>query len=188
MGRVARRRAASFDNALRVPIEASLRARFLRRYKRFLADVVTEDGRELTVHCPNPGSMLGFHRPGAAVRCSTSDDPHRKLRHTLEMMRVGRVWVGLHALRANAVAARALGSPAASASATRGLARPVCSPTQVRPMRIISSVWRSLRFGFSLVEQRTAAPGRMEPRMLPGLAQWTVRVPASVSTSAKKRL
>ncbi len=110
MGRVARRRAASFDDALRVPIEASLRARFLRRYKRFFADVVTDDGRELTVHCPNPGSMLGFHRPGAAVRCSTSDDPRRKLRHTLEMMRVGRVWVGLHASRANAVAARALGA------------------------------------------------------------------------------
>jgi sugar fermentation stimulation protein A len=113
MGRFTHRRAASAADALRLPaarlpIEASLRARFLRRYKRFLADVVTEDGRELTVHCPNPGSMLGFHRPGAAVRCSTSDDPRRKLRHTLEMMRVGRVWVGLHASRANAVAARAL--------------------------------------------------------------------------------
>lgn len=68
----------------------------------------TEDGRVLTVHCPNPGSMLGFQRPGAEVRCSRSDDPRRKLRHTLEMMRIGRTWVGLHTGRANAVAARAL--------------------------------------------------------------------------------
>ena len=80
----------------------------MRRYKRFFADVETDDGHTLTVHCPNPGSMRGFHRPGAAVRCSTSDDPRRKLRHTLEMMRVGRIWVGLHTGRANAVAARAL--------------------------------------------------------------------------------
>jgi len=80
----------------------------LRRYKRFFADIETEEGRTLTVHCANPGSMLGFHRPGAQVRCSTSDNPRRKLRHTLEMMRVGRIWVGLNTMRANAVVERAL--------------------------------------------------------------------------------
>jgi sugar fermentation stimulation protein A len=91
-----------------LPLAATLRGRFVRRYKRFFADVETAEGRVLTVHCANPGSMLGFHRPGAAVRCSTSDDPKRKLRHTLEMMRVGRTWVGLQTLRANAVVARVL--------------------------------------------------------------------------------
>jgi len=106
---------------VRTGIDAPLAARFVRRYKRFLADVETPDGRILTVHCPNPGSMLGFHRPGAAVRCSTSDDPRRKLRHTLEMMRIGRTWVGLHTLRANAVVAEALdaGAPAALAGYAR---------------------------------------------------------------------
>jgi len=93
---------------VRVPIDAPLRGRFLRRYKRFFADVETEDGEELTVHCPNPGSMRGFLRPGAPVRCSTSDSPTRKLAHSLEMMRIGRVWVGLHTGRANAVAEAAL--------------------------------------------------------------------------------
>jgi sugar fermentation stimulation protein A len=90
------------------PIEAKLKARLIRRYKRFLADVRLEDGRELTVHCPNPGSMLDTQAPGAAVRCSTHDDPRRKLRHTLEMIRVGRCWVGLHAVKANAVVRHAL--------------------------------------------------------------------------------
>ena len=97
--------------------EAPLAARFLRRYKRFFADVETARGETLTVHCPNPGSMLGFQRPGAAVRCSVSDDPKRKLRHSLEMMRIGRIWVGLHTGRANAVVLAALraGRPAALA-------------------------------------------------------------------------
>jgi len=89
-------------------LEARLRGRLVRRYRRFFADVATEDGETLTVHCPNPGSMLGCATPGAAVRCSTSDNPRRKLRHTLEMIRAGRAWIGLHTGRANAVVARAL--------------------------------------------------------------------------------
>lgn len=114
MGANARRRSPSPVERVKpvkpvgIRIQADLRGRFVRRYKRFFADILTDDGRELTVHCANPGSMLGFHRPGAAVRCSTSDDPRRKLRHSLEMMRIGRVWVGLHCLRANDLIARAL--------------------------------------------------------------------------------
>jgi sugar fermentation stimulation protein A len=91
-----------------VPIDASLKGRLVRRYKRFLADIELPGGKVVTVHCPNPGSMLGLQTPGSAVRCSTSDNPKRKLRHTLEMIRVGRVWVGLHTLRANQLAAHAL--------------------------------------------------------------------------------
>jgi sugar fermentation stimulation protein A len=100
--------ATAAEGLAAVALETPLRGRLLRRYKRFLADVVTADGHELTVHCPNPGSMIGCATPGSAVRCSTSDNPKRKLRHTLEMIRVGRTWVGLHASRANAVAAQAL--------------------------------------------------------------------------------
>lgn len=94
--------------AARVSLRAGLEARLLRRYKRFFADVETAEGEKLTVHCPNPGSMRGLLLEGAPVRCSTSEDPRRRLRHTLEMIRAGRTWVGLHTGRANALAAAAV--------------------------------------------------------------------------------
>jgi len=91
-----------------IPIEARLEAVLVRRYKRFLADVELPDGEIRTIHCPNPGSMSGTKKPGSKVRCSTHDNPKRKLAHTLEMIRVGRSWVGLHAVKANGIARRAL--------------------------------------------------------------------------------
>ncbi len=87
---------------------AELAGRLVRRYQRFFADVETADGRTLTVHCPNPGSMLGCAPEGAAVRCSRSEDDRRKLRYTLEMVRVGSAWVGVNTLRANPFARRLL--------------------------------------------------------------------------------
>ena len=86
--------------------EPLIRATLLRRYKRFLADVALEDGTELTVHCANPGAMASCSEPGRPVLISDSGNPKRKLRHSLEMIRMGRTWVGVNTARPNpAVAA-----------------------------------------------------------------------------------
>jgi len=91
-----------------LPVAATLRGRLVRRYQRFFADVRTEAGELVTVHCANPGSMLGLLREGAAVRCSRAANTARKLPHTLEMIRSGPTWVGVHTHLANAFAARVL--------------------------------------------------------------------------------
>ncbi len=62
------------------------RAVFLRRYKRFLADVELAGGEVLTVHCANTGSMKNCLAPGTHCWFSRSDNPKRKLPGTLEMV------------------------------------------------------------------------------------------------------
>lgn len=82
---------------------------FLRRYRRFFADVRCRDGTELTLHCANTGSMLHCQAPGAPCWFSRRAAPRRKLPGTLEIVTTsdGRR-AGVNTLRANALVAEAL--------------------------------------------------------------------------------
>ncbi len=88
--------------------EPLLAGTFLRRYQRFLVDVLLPDGSTLTAHCPNSGSLRSCTAPGWPVRLSDSANPRRKLRFTWEMIHNGRCWIGINTHRANALAAEAI--------------------------------------------------------------------------------
>lgn len=89
-----------------------IRGRLVKRYKRFLADVILDTGEALTAVCPNTGSMRGLTTPGATIWLSESDSPTRKYRHTWEMIETdlgkGPTVVGINTGHPNALVAEAI--------------------------------------------------------------------------------
>ena len=81
-----------------------IHGRLVKRYKRFLADVLLDDGRTVTAHCTNSGSMKSCLEEGAEVFLTPVDDPKRKTRFTWEMIMIGGEWVGINTLHPNALA------------------------------------------------------------------------------------
>lgn len=80
-----------------------LEGTFVRRYKRFFVDVDLPGLGVTPVHCPNSGSMMGMQIPGAPALVSDSEDMERKLRYTLERVKVGRAWVGVNTMLPNRI-------------------------------------------------------------------------------------
>lgn len=119
-----------------------LHGRLVRRYKRFLADVELDDGRALTVHCPNSGAMTSCMEPGCDVVLSDSNNPKRKLRYTWELSRMGRTWVGVHSARANHWAAHFIQSGA------------------IKELQGYSTLERERTYGRHRLDIRLSAPDR----------------------------
>ena len=81
-----------------------IHGRLVRRYKRFLAEVLLDDGQQVTAHCTNSGSMKSCLEEGAEVCLTPVDDPKRRTRFTWEMIRIGGDWVGINTSHPNALA------------------------------------------------------------------------------------
>jgi len=64
-------------------------ATLIRRYKRFLADATLPDGREITAHCANPGSMMGLAEPGMRIWLEPNSDPKKKLKYGWRLVEHG---------------------------------------------------------------------------------------------------
>lgn len=84
-------------------------ATFLRRYKRFLADVQLADGSVETVHCPNTGAMTNCLVADSPCWLSLSANPKRKYRYTWEIATApGGHRAGINTARANSLVQAAI--------------------------------------------------------------------------------
>ena len=79
-----------------------IKGKLIKRYKRFFADVEVNN-KVLTSHCPNTGSMLGLLDKGNEVWISKVDNPNRKLKFTLEMIKKNQRIIGVNTHRANRI-------------------------------------------------------------------------------------
>ena len=79
-----------------------IKGKLIKRYKRFFVDIKVNNS-VLTAHCPNTGSMMGLLDKGNDVWVTKNDNPNRKLKFTLEMIKVNKNLIGVNTHRANKI-------------------------------------------------------------------------------------
>ena len=82
--------------------KALIKGELIKRYKRFFTDIKLD--KEIVIaHCPNTGSMKGLLDEGNEVFISKNDNPKRKLKYTLEIIKVKKNLVGVNTHFANKI-------------------------------------------------------------------------------------
>ena len=79
-----------------------IKGKLIKRYKRFFIDIKVNNST-LTAHCPNTGSMMGLLDEGNETWISKNNDPKRKLKYTLEIIKAKNKLVGVNTHRANRI-------------------------------------------------------------------------------------
>ena len=84
-----------------------IKGKLIKRYKRFFTDIEVNN-KILIAHCPNTGSMMGLLDKNNQVWLTHHNDPKRKLKYTLEMIKVNQRIIGVNTHRANKITNHAL--------------------------------------------------------------------------------
>ena len=79
-----------------------IKGKLVKRYKRFFTDIKLNN-KVITAHCPNTGSMMGLLKTNNDAWISKSDNPKRKLKFTLEIIKVKNNLVGVNTHLANKI-------------------------------------------------------------------------------------
>ena len=79
-----------------------IKGKLIKRYKRFFT-AIEANNKTLTAHCPNTGSMMGLLDKDNDVWVTKNNDPKRKLKFTLEMIKVNKNLIGVNTHRANKI-------------------------------------------------------------------------------------
>ena len=88
--------------------EKLIKGNLVKRYKRFLADIILEDGQEITAHVPNSGAMTSCIEDNCDVWVTFHDNPKRKLKYTLELTKMGKNLICTNTGVANKIAIEAI--------------------------------------------------------------------------------
>jgi len=91
-----------------LPWPPLIRGTLIHRYKRFLVDVIMENGETVVAHCPNSGSMKGLIDKGNTVFLSNTEKVGRKTAYTLEMIQLPSTLVGVNTQLPNHLIRRAI--------------------------------------------------------------------------------
>tara|TARA_B100000700_G_scaffold182926_1_gene201802 strand:+ start:182 stop:880 length:699 start_codon:yes stop_codon:yes gene_type:complete len=84
-----------------------IKGKLIKRYKRFFVDVRLNK-EIVTAHCPNTGSMMGLLKEGNEVYLLKNENPKRKLKYGLEIIKVQKNLVGVNTHLANKIVNHAL--------------------------------------------------------------------------------
>ena len=87
--------------------EKLVKGKLIKRYKRFFVDVKL-DKEIITAHCPNTGSMMGLLNENNDVFVSKNNNPKRKLKYGLELIKANKSLVGINTHKANKIVNHAL--------------------------------------------------------------------------------
>jgi sugar fermentation stimulation protein A len=85
-----------------------VKAKFIKRYKRFFSDHILEDGSTVTAHCANTGAMLGVTEEGVTSWLSKSSDPKRKLKWSWELVQKDKTIIGINTHNPNKIVQEAI--------------------------------------------------------------------------------
>jgi sugar fermentation stimulation protein A len=91
-----------------VKFEKLIHGKLIKRYKRFLADIILENGEMITAHVPNSGAMTSCIEDNCDVWVSFHDDPKRKLKYTLELTKINENIICTNTGVANKIAIEAV--------------------------------------------------------------------------------